>query len=202
MTKESPEDIAAISQLIVRERESRDMGFWNRMKACFLKDSEINISWFSGNGEAFVEGSKDMAARGMKATHRLGPILVNQNGNRAVATLSGIIDVPTEVNGVELMLSSHCLMCYRVEKQNSGWGIFSFSAIYRRDEFIPAVLGQSITIPEDELKKYRHAYRNLSYSLALKGYEVNNDMPGIDRPETVRAMLEELFGWADLPVPD
>ena len=33
------DDIAAITQLVVRERESRDMGFWNRMRDCFLEET-------------------------------------------------------------------------------------------------------------------------------------------------------------------
>lgn len=31
--------IVAITQLVVRERESRDLGFWNRMRGCFHADA-------------------------------------------------------------------------------------------------------------------------------------------------------------------
>jgi hypothetical protein len=89
-------DITEITQLVIRERESRDLGMWNRMRDCFHEDSEVDISWFKGNGHDFVTASIDMAGRGMKAKHRLGPILVTLNNDRAVATCSGIIDIPTE----------------------------------------------------------------------------------------------------------
>ena len=41
---------------------------------------------------------------------------------------------------------------------------------YRRDEFVPAILGQSVSLPVEQLSAYRASYRNLCYSLHLKGY--------------------------------
>lgn len=202
MTVEQATDITAITQLVVRERESRDLCLWNRMSSCFHEDSYVDISWFQGNGKDFVKASQDMYERGMRAKHRLGPILVSLNSDKAVATLGGIIDIPEEINGVEMTLSAHCLMVYRVEKRNGIWGLMSFGAIYRRDEFIPATPGQTVLIPTEKLENYRPSYRNLSYSLSLKDYEVNSDLPGEDRPETVASIMEEVFSWAGLPVPD
>ncbi|MBT5483354.1 MAG: bile acid 7-alpha dehydratase, partial [Gammaproteobacteria bacterium] len=60
MSLEETIDITAISQLVVRERESRDLCMWNRMASCFFADSYVDISWFQGNGKDFVKGSKDM----------------------------------------------------------------------------------------------------------------------------------------------
>ncbi len=196
------DDIVAITQLVVRERESRDCGFWNRMRDCFHPDSEVNISWFRGNGHEFVEGSKDMAARGMRAKHRLGPILVTQNGQRALASLSAIIDIPETIDGKDFTLSAHCMMYYRVEKRAGTWRLSSFEVVYRRDEFIPGILGQTAVIPVAQLAGYRSSYRNLCYSLALKGYAPNNALAGEDRPETVRALLQSLYDWLGLPLPD
>lgn len=196
------DDIAAITQLVVRERESRDMGFWNRMRDCFHDDSEINISWFRGNGRDFVEGSRDMAARGMLAKHRLGPVLVTLNGERALATLSGIIDIPTEIESKQFTLSAHCLMVYRTSRRDGVWRLNSFEVIYRRDEFVPAILGQTATLPVDLLASYRPSYRNLCYSLHLKGYQPNHELAGEDRPESVQAILARVYHWLGLPVPD
>lgn len=195
------DDITAITQLVVRERESRDMGFWNRMRDCFHADAEINISWFKGNGPDFVTGSADMAARGMLAKHRLGPVLVTLNGDRALATLSGIIDIPTVIDGKEFTLSAHCLMIYRVSRRDGTWRLSSFEVIYRRDEFVPAILGQTAAIPAQLLASYRPSYRNLCYSLHLKGYTPNPDLAGEDRPDSVREILTRVYSWLGLPVP-
>lgn len=199
---QNTDDIVAITQLVARERESRDFGFWNRMRDCFHADAEINISWFQGNGHDFVAGSKDMAARGMLAKHRLGPILVTLNGERALATLSAIIDIPTILDDKDFTLSAHCMMYYRVEKRQGHWRLSSFDVIYRRDEFIPAILGQTANIPERLLATYRPSYRNLCYSLHLKGYAPNNALAGEDRPITVHVLLQSLYSWLGLAVPD
>jgi hypothetical protein len=202
MTKEEATDITAITQLVVRERESRDLCFWKRMADCFWEDSLIDISWFRGNGKEFATASRGMYERGMRAKHRLGPVLVSLNGDRAVATLSGIIDIPQTVNGTELTLSSHTLFLYRVENRGGDWRLMSFEAIYRRDEMIPSSPGQSVSIAEAELADFRPSYRHLAWSLKRTGYAVNNNLAGEDRPETVAAILQNVFGWAGLPVPD
>ena len=202
MSPDTAADITSITQLVLRERESRDMCMWNRMADCFYEDSYVEISWFQGNGKDFVEASKGMYERGMKAKHRLGPVLVTLNGDRAVASLSGIIDIPETVDGVQMTLSAHCLMLYKVEKRNEAWGLMSFGAIYRRDEMTPAIPGQTVAIPEEALAGYRPSYRHLCYCLAQAGYEPADNLPGEDKPETARAVLEDVFGWAGLPVPD
>lgn len=195
-------DITLITQLVVRERDSRDMGFWNRMLDCFHPDALIDISWIRGNAQQFVDGSKDMAARGMKATHRLGPILVTQNGDRAVATLGGIIDIPTELEGRQFTLSAYGQFLYKVERRVGVWKLSSFEAIYQRDELVPVVMGDTVVMPAALFNRFRASYRNLSWSLHLKGYEVNMDLPGTDRPDTVRAIYARLYAWLGLPVPD
>jgi len=194
-------DITAVTQLIVRERESRDLCMWERMSDCFHPDSIVRISWFTGTGPEFVEASKGMVARGMLAKHRLGPVLVTLNGDLALASLSAIIDIPTVIEGVELTLSAHGLFLFTAERRASEWRIHSFDGVYRRDEFTPAILGQTVSLPSDLLDRFRPSYRNLSYSLYLIGYEPNNDLPGEDRPETVRRLFEELYAWVGLPVP-
>lgn len=195
-------DITHITQLIVRERDSRDMGFWKRMLDCFHPDALIDISWIRGNPQEFVEGSKDMAARGMKATHSLGPILVTQNGDQAVATVVGSIDIPTVFDGKQFQLSAHCQMFYRVEKRAGQWRILGFTAIYRRDELTPVVLGDVVRIPQDLFDRFRAPYRHLAWSQHLLGYKVNMDLPGMDRPETVKAIYQSHYDWLDLPVPE
>jgi len=195
------DDITAITQRVICERESRDLGFWERMRDCFHPDAVINISWFKGSGPAFVDASKDMAARGMLAKHRLGPVHVTLNGDRALASVSGIIDIPTVLDGKDFVLSSYTVFWYRTEKRDGAWRLSSFECFYRRDEFQPAILGTTAKLPEELLQQYRPSYRNLCYSLHLKGYTPNNELPGEDRPETVRAFLEDLFQWVGLPVP-
>jgi len=191
-------DITAITQLILRERESRDMAKWETMRDCFHPDSRVRLSWFNGSGPDFVTGSIDMAKRGMFAKHRLAPILVTLASNRAVASLTAIIDIPRVIDGIDLILSAHGRFIYRAERRDDAWRIFSFDCIYMRDELTPVILGQTISIDPAEVEGFRPSYRNLSWCLIKTGYEVDQDLPGEDRPETVDALMQEVNNWAGL----
>jgi SnoaL-like domain len=197
-------EITAITQLILRERESRDLGRWERMRECFWPESLVRVSWYSGNGAGFVDGSIDMAKRGVLAKHRLGPPLVNLNGNRAVASFAGIIDLPAKLQGKDFTLSSHARFLYRAEKRDASltgtWRLTGFDAIYMRDELTPTIPGQTITVNPEDLQRFRSTYRMLSYYLSSQGYEVNSNLAGEDRPDLVTALNNELYGWAGIRV--
>ena len=188
-------DITAVSQLVLRERESRDLARWDTMRDCFHPDSIVKISWFNGSGPDFVDGSIDMARRGMLAKHRLGPVLVTLRGNRALASLSGIIDIPRVIDGVDMILSAYGRFIYRTEKRDDVWRILSFECIYMRDELSPSILGQTVTIDPAEVAGFRPSYRNLAWCLMKTGYAVDQDLPGEDRPETVDNMMRGLNTW-------
>jgi SnoaL-like domain len=191
-------DISEITQLILRERESRDLAEWQTMRDCFHPDSIVRISWFHGSGPEFVDGSIDMARRGMLAKHRLAPVRVRLAGDRAVASLTAIIDIPRKIDGVDLILSAHGRFIYRAERRNEVWRIFSFECIYVRDELTPAIPGQTISIDPAEVAAFRPSYRNLAWCLMKTGYAVDQNLPGEDKPESVKSLLQEVQDWAGL----
>ena len=191
-------DVSAITQLILTERESRDLGRWDDMHRCFLPESQVRISWFSGNGHDFVEGSRDMARRQVLAKHRLGPVRVRLCGDRAVASLVGIIDIPTRVRGVEALLSSQARFLYPAERRDGRWGLMGFYGIYMCDSLAAVIPGQPIDIAPVEVADFRPSYRMLSWVLSSQGYVVNHELPGEDRPETSEALFAQLFDWAGI----
>lgn len=180
-------DISAVTQLVLIERESRDLGRWDQMRDCFQPDSWVRLSWFSGSGADFVTGSIDMARRQVLAKHRLGPVMVRLAGDRAVASLSAIIDIPVTLSGVEPQLSSHARFLYGVERRAQRWRIRSFDAVYVRDELTTAIPGLPVPVTAAAVADFRASYRMLSYLLTTQGYEVNPDLPGDDRPEIAAA---------------
>jgi hypothetical protein len=192
-------DVSAITQLILRERESRDLGRWDRMRDCFWPDSLVRVSWFQGNGADFVTGSIEMARRGVPAKHRLAPILVSLSGIRAVASLTAIIDLPVKMKGIDATLSTHSRFLYRTERREGRWGIIGFDAIYMRDELTPAIPGQVISIDPREVASFRSTYRLLSYYLKSQGYAIDSGLPGDDRPDLVDALNRQIYNWAGIP---
>src|SRR5262249_62310067 len=81
-------DVSAVTQLVLRERLSRDLGLWEQMRDCFHDDSVVRISWINASGPEFVRRSKEMAERNVRASHRLGPILVTLAGGPAIGEVS------------------------------------------------------------------------------------------------------------------
>jgi hypothetical protein len=114
-------DVSAVSQLVVRERLSRDFGLWEQMRDCFHDDSVVRISWINATGPEFVRRSKEMAERNVKASHRLGPILVTLASHRAIAQVRANIDIPFTLKGIEVMMSSHAHLLFRAERQGEVW---------------------------------------------------------------------------------
>lgn len=200
----TPETIAqaahvnAITQLVLAERECRDMGRWERMKACFHPDAVVRISWFQGNALDFVDASRDMAARGVLAKHRLGPVSVRISGTRAVATLGVIIDIPAVARDTQLMLSSHARVFYRAELRRGEWRLSSFDVFYQRDELAARIPGEAVPVTATDVAGYRPSYRFLSFVLAQGGFAVRDDLAGEDRPETVAGLCDDIYGWAGL----
>jgi SnoaL-like protein len=191
-------DVSAVSQLILRERLSRDLGLWEQMRDCFHDDSVVRIN---ASGPEFVRRSKEMAERGVQASHRLGPIFVTLAGDRAIAQLAAIVDIPFTLSGTAVIISSHTRLLLRAERRASIWRLFGFDAVYLRDEITPVIPGQIVTIDPDAAKPFRPTYRLLSYCLASGGFPVPNDLAGIDRPDLVDALLLEIYGWAGLTPP-
>ena len=194
-------DVSAISQLVLRERLSRDLGLWEQMHDCYHDDLVVRLSWINASGPEFVRRSKDMAARNVKATHRLGPILVTLAGDRAIAQLAAIIDIPSKVRGVAIIMSSHARFLFRAERRDRVWRLFGFDVIYQRDEINPIIPGQVVTIEPQELKNFRPSYHLLAFCVMSGGFPVRNDLAGVDRPDLVEALTREVYEWAGLPPP-
>jgi SnoaL-like domain len=194
-------DTTAVSQLVLRERFGRDLGLWEQMRDCYHDDSIVRISWMKGTGPAFVSHSKEMAQRGVQANHRLGPILVTLAGDRAIAQFTGTIDIPSALKGTDVLMSSDARFLVRAERREGVWRISGFDIVYLRDRIAPSIPGQVLAVDPEALKGFRPSYRFMSYSLTLSGFPVPDDLPGIDRPDLVDALVREVYGWAGLPVP-
>jgi hypothetical protein len=194
-------DIVAVSQLVLRERFGRDLGLWEQMRDCYHDDSIVRISWMKGSGPEFVSHSKEMAGRGVRANHRLGPILVTLAGDRAIGQFTGTIDIPTAIKGIDVIMSSDARFLVRAERRAVVWRLSGFDIVYLRDKVTPVIPGQVLAIDPEAVKGFRPSYRFMSYSLTLSGFPVPNDLPGIDRPDLVDALVREIYGWAGLAVP-
>lgn len=121
--------------------------------------------------------------------------MVYLDGDRAVIDVSAGIEVRTDLDGVEVDLTSYARLIYRTERTASTWRIVSLDPVYERDTIAPAVPDTLVHVDPTDLAPYRPPYRLLAHTLALLGYEVAHDLYGDDQPDPVETLYRTAFTW-------
>lgn len=189
-----------IVSVITREREGRDQAWYEQMRECFHEDSWVNMAWFTGSGPDFVAASRGMAGRGDITRHRLYVPMVHSQNKRAVVTMPMNVDMRVMLHDVEVDITTYARAIYRLENRDDRWAITGLSAVYGHDTLAPSMPGQTIPIDNGELAALRPSYRMLTYYFQTRGYQISPDLPGDDRPETVREALHDAMSWAGITV--
>ncbi len=185
----------AIDSLIQRERTARDAGHWDAMAACYHPQSRVEVSWFQGSGKDFVARSNAIAGGSVYTFHSMSPAVVTLNGGRALADTGCSIHGLTELDGVEIEIVSHTRLLWRALRADEGWLIAGLRAYYVSDVLIPLDPGRVPLIDQTVFKALRKSYRSIGYSMKRAGFDVRDDLPGIDRPETVAALRAQEQQW-------
>ena len=180
---------------IIRERQTRDPGWWSQLPQFYHPEAIIQTSWFNGTIPEYIERSKTMAAKD-PCGHRLGEPAVQINGDRAVCEVPMTIGFRGDLRGVEVDVTVYIRFLHRVERRDGQWKLLGSNAILERDTLVPTVPGAVVEINRDELAGFRPSYRMLSLWLIERGHPVGGNRYGIDRPEDVDALYRDVFGWA------
>jgi hypothetical protein len=191
------DSISEVIQVIAHEREGRDRGWWDQMASCYHSHSLVRSMWFTGTGADFAAASRDMAAKGDHARHRLSLPSVHLQGERAVVTMPMAIEFRIELHGVHVDLVSYARGIYRLVRRDGRYAISELSTIYERDTLTPVVLGDVIALDREKLATLPASYRMLAYYFSHRGYEVNPNEPGDDRPESAAALMAEAIEWLE-----
>lgn len=197
----SGSDIALVTQVVLTERQGRDRGWWEQMRAAYWPDSKVHLSWYDGDGAGFVTGSAAMAAHGDVALHRMFAPIVRVHGDRAHAEASTAMRLQVTVDGVAGDLTAYTRLNYRVERRGGDgageWRILSLDAVYEYATLTPAVPGQVIAVPEEQLRGYRSSYALLAWNVARAGRSFSEDELGEDRPEQLAHFYAGIQDWLD-----
>ncbi len=189
------DDLIQITQLILRERQGRDRGWWQQMQDAFAPDSIVRLSWYRGDGAGFVDGSERMSGSGDKAVHRLSPPVIHLDADRAIAEMSCGVEFQVRIHDVPAHLVSYTRLNYRLQKRDDRWAVVQLDAIYERDTHTPAFPGDRVDIDGAAVSGYRLSYALLTFYLRSKGYVVADDLLGDDQPEAVTEFYDELLHW-------
>lgn len=191
-TPEELQDKTDIQELLYFERYCRDNALWDEMRKCYAPDSVVDISWYRGSGAGFVDASSKM---GGFAPHRIHGAMTWVNGLRAVTVMPATLEIRREVEGTLCELFSDIQLHFCTEKRSGQWFITRFESIYEKDRLVPVLPGAKPEINSSELKKYRKSYACMSYTAEINGIIDDQNLAGLDRPETVDSLRQRLKSW-------
>lgn len=194
---EEQRDRIAVADLVVRERAARDAGQWAEMAACYHPDSMIEVAWFKGSGAYFIELSKKNVSADRLSLHQMGPSIVTVNNDRAIAETPTQLVGFVALDGVDVCLTNFARLLWRVQRVGDQWLIAGLRMIYVRDMLTPCNPSRVPAINEEELSRYRRSYRYESYIFARMAHPVSDDLPGMDRPDTVTALRAGETAWLE-----
>lgn len=172
-----------VAQLVLRERQGRDRGWWVEIEQAFWPDSRVTISWYVGDGPGFVARSRAMSERGIVSVHRMSPPVVRVAGDRAWAEASATIEARTTIDGVLADLVSAARLNYRVERRAGRWGILALDVVYERDALTAVVPGSMVAVPAADLAAFRLSCALLAWCLSRQGVTIAVDVLGDDQPD-------------------
>ncbi|OTP78524.1 nuclear transport factor 2 family protein [Caballeronia sordidicola] len=185
----------AINDLIVRERAVRDACQWSEMGALYHPDSTIDISWFKGSGAQFTAATEKMAAGPLYTFHQMGSSVITLHGNRALVDSNCTVHGFTVLDGVEVDLISYSRLMWRAQRSDSNWLIAGLRALSVRDVLAPVNPLQLPQLDSQALAALRPSYRFIAYLASKAGHPVRNDLPGVDKPETVAVLQTGEQQW-------
>ncbi len=196
----SPKDLAVqkeIETVVLTERWARDMARWDVMAEQYHPDSLVDISWIQTDGPEFVRLSRQSFEAGGRSCHVLSPVRIQVNGDRATADTGAIIAGPIAVAGVSVLLTAYSRIVERLEKRGRNWRISELKCVYQFDYLTPVNPDQPVALDPARLSRYRPSYSALSYWVeeTRGAAAVRDDLPGVDRPETIDALYAANHTW-------
>lgn len=184
----------AIRELIARERQSRVTADIPALEACYWPDALVVTSWTGGcvPVERYLHGGKAPVHDPERPiVSRIAYPIVHRRGARAYVEAPQTTLRWLSLGGVRAVLTCYMRLIYEVERRDGAWRIVYFGSVYESDTLQPEIPGEALPIDRERWASLRHAYRNLAYVDA----GTSPDLPGIDRPESVRALYDRLEQW-------
>ena len=184
-----------IADLIQRERATRDAALWDEMARYYHPESYVDVAWFRGSGQAFVDATKRNWRTDAINFHQMGSAIVTIDNDRALAETACTLHGFYTYAGIPVKSTGFVRLLWRAQRLDDRWLIAGLRSVYLRDLLQPCNPTQHPVFNEAELSTYRPSYRYLTATLKYLGREPKDDLPGYDRPETVATLLEDERRW-------
>jgi hypothetical protein len=188
-----------IFDLVSRERFYRDQRDWQRLLDSYVANAPVRTTWFDGTIEEFTEASrrKMTGAGASVAKHWIFPTMLEINGDRALVESPAAIYDRLTFDGVEFDTFQYCRFFSRVRRTAAGWKLASFEGIYQRDTMRSVNPAEPLPVDWNVIKTLRPSYKFLAYTQLKRGYKVNPELIGDDRPDLLEAFYARAGRWLE-----
>jgi len=188
-------DRTEIFDLVRFERLCRDQRDFAGMVACYVPGAPVRTTWFEGTVEEFAEASRKKMGSGSQAKHWIMPARLEINAARALVESPALIFDRLTFDGIEFDTFQYCRFVSRVIKTAAGWKLGSFEGIYQRDQMQTVDPRQPLPVDWDVLASLRPSYKFIGYTQVKRGYKVNSELLGDDRPDLLQAFYAREQAW-------
>jgi len=190
-------DRTEIFDLVRLERLCRDQRDFAGMLGCFVANAPVRTTWFDGTVEDFAEASRQKMTSGSQAKHWIMPARLDIKDDRALVESPACIFDRLTFDGIEFDTFQYCRFVSRVIRTAAGWKLGSFEGIYQRDQMQAVDPREPLPVDWDIIKTLRPSYKFIGYTQVKRGYKVNPELLGDDRPDLLEAFYARERKWLE-----
>lgn len=181
-------DRLALRQLIDNWAIWRDAGMWDKFRTVWHDDGRMMATWTQGTADEFIAMNKEGWKKGVSILHFLGGFTADIQGNRAVTQTKMTISQRGDVHGVSCDVVCTGRFYDFLEKRDGKWGMCLRQPIYEKDRLDAVDADAPLELDQELLNSFPVGYRHLAYIQTKVGYEVEQNMPGLQGTR-----VEELY---------
>jgi SnoaL-like domain len=191
-------DRTEIFDLVRFERLCRDQRDFPGMVGCYVPKAPVRTSWFDGTVEDFAEASRQkMASGASQAKHWIMPARLEINDARALVESPAVIFDRITFDGIEFDIFQYCRFVSRVLKTAEGWKLGSFEGIYQRDRLETVDPRDQLPVDWAVIATLRPSYKFMGYTQIKRGYKLNPELLGDDRPDLLATFYAREKEWLE-----
>ncbi len=190
-------DRTEIFDLVRFERLCRDRRDFAGMVGCYVPHAPVRTTWFDGTVEDFADASRKKMGSGSQAKHWIMPARLEIKGGRALVESPALIFDRLTFDGIEFDTFQYCRFVSRVLKTGNGWKLGSFEGIYQRDQMQTVDPRDELPVDWDVIKSLRPSYKFIGYTQLKRGYTVNPELLGDDRPDLLEGFYKREKEWLE-----
>jgi len=190
-------DRTEIFDLVRFERFCRDQRDFLGMVGCYVRNAPVRTTWFDGTIEDFAEASRKKMMSGSQAKHWIMPALLEIKDSRALVESPACIFDRLTFDGIEFDTFQYCRFVSRVIKTANGWKLGSFEGIYQRDQMQTVDPRDPLPVDWKVIETLRSSYKFIGYTQVKRGYKLNLELLGDDRPDLVEAFYAREQKWLE-----